>query len=658
MPTAPTPLPTIPPFPALADRATGTYNSKAYGWATGWDEDIAPAIEALAENAYDNAVEGAASAVAATTQAGTATTQASAASASAVAAAASAASATNAANVAGTSTSSVAVATANGQSKSFTYVESSRAISLGMFLVGAVTASPTTNWMLLQVTAWNSGTREVTGTVITYSGSGTFAAWTLSLSSARGAAGADAVISSPSLALSGAAMLTVGQNGYTGDVAAGATITLDTLSTLGDGFSFIFGSVAIGTTPTVTADFGSGSEAKALTTPTMISVKNVAGVYTVRWIPLGNPTGVFGAVGTAQVIAAATSSGDIAICQLSATLAIVLYKNASNYPKAAIVDQTGAKVSGHTPIQIEAATAQTTMQIIKVTATTAVAIWGGGSGARAVHLTVSGTTVTAGTVVAVSGDNSNATAICMLTATKFIASYYNISGDSLHARTLTLSGTTLTANTDYTVASSPGSNLVVRLATMSSTQALATFCGSSHGPVARGCVLTEASNVITFPSHATYCVTGSANTTGQGDIVPLTASRALAVVGMDASSTGFGNALLVDYAGTGTGATITPGRPTMIAPGSRTIGHRLALLSNKTALHLAPQSSSTFSSLFLEALSIEGDGVRQGAAVTIARTDNQFDFCVLSSTTALVAYVDSTNSNYPTVRPVALGSVV
>lgn len=65
MPITPPALPTIPPFPALADRATGAYNSKAYTWATEWDTTVAPAIEALADNAYDNAVEGAASAVAA-----------------------------------------------------------------------------------------------------------------------------------------------------------------------------------------------------------------------------------------------------------------------------------------------------------------------------------------------------------------------------------------------------------------------------------------------------------------------------------------------------------------------------------------------------------------------------------------------------------------
>lgn len=72
MPTNPSALPTIPPFPALSDRAAGTYNSKAYTWATEWDTIIAPALETLAETTYDNAVEAAASSTLAVQNTGTA----------------------------------------------------------------------------------------------------------------------------------------------------------------------------------------------------------------------------------------------------------------------------------------------------------------------------------------------------------------------------------------------------------------------------------------------------------------------------------------------------------------------------------------------------------------------------------------------------------
>lgn len=72
MPTNPSALPTIPPFPALSDRAAGTYNSKAFTWATEWDTIVAPALETLAETTYDNAVEAAASSTLAVQNTGTA----------------------------------------------------------------------------------------------------------------------------------------------------------------------------------------------------------------------------------------------------------------------------------------------------------------------------------------------------------------------------------------------------------------------------------------------------------------------------------------------------------------------------------------------------------------------------------------------------------
>jgi hypothetical protein len=97
--------------------------------------------------------------------------------------------ASGAAGIAGTSTSSVALPTSLGGSVSFTYVETGRTVSLGQFIVAAVTASPSTNWVEFQVTAFNTTTRQVTGTVLAVGGSGTYAAWTLSVCGAVGASG-------------------------------------------------------------------------------------------------------------------------------------------------------------------------------------------------------------------------------------------------------------------------------------------------------------------------------------------------------------------------------------------------------------------------------------------------------------------------------------
>lgn len=665
MPTSPTPLPTIPPFPALADKATGTYNSKAYDWATGWADDIAPAIEALADNAYDNAVEAATSASTATTQATTATTQAGNASASAAAAAASAASATNAANVAGTSTSSVAVATAVGQSKTFRYVEASRSISVGMFLVVADTASPTTNWMLIQVSAWDSVNKDVTGTVITYAGSGTYNAWTLSLSSAPGASGGTATSTVDLLTGANiASASTINLDTATGNrvhITGTTTITGWTL-TRGPRTVIFDGALQLtyhattnrlnsnGANVTVAAGDMAYIESDGTTVYVEVIKANgsaVAGVQT------------FGTAGAAQVIASASSNNIIAICQLSSTRALVLYYNASQFPQIALVDQTGAKVSGHTPIQLEAVAGNgINVQIIKIDATTAVVAWGsGGTAVKAAHLTVSGSTVTAGALCTVSAVNGDSVALCMLTSTKFVAVYVQTVTDSLAARTLTLSGTTLTANTEYTLATSLGGQTYFRIAGMSATQVQVAFNRPNQPTSVRGTVLTEASNVLTFPTSVILLSTGSVSSQiAKCELVGVSASRALLIAGDSAANGGMGYAAVVDMAGTGSSATQQLGAQTIIAPGNFTVGHRAAKLSAATYLHVS--SSNDSPSLYLDAFYIDGDAVRRGAAASIARTTGRYDVCVMDSTTALVAYVDSSNSNYPTVKPVALGTVV
>lgn len=72
---AATPVPTFtapPDFPALSDRAAGTYNSKAFAWATAWQGTTGPNVHAIASAAYANAQEAALqseSAVSAGTQA-------------------------------------------------------------------------------------------------------------------------------------------------------------------------------------------------------------------------------------------------------------------------------------------------------------------------------------------------------------------------------------------------------------------------------------------------------------------------------------------------------------------------------------------------------------------------------------------------------------
>ncbi len=58
-------LTAVPPFPALADRGAGTYNSKAYAFGTHLSDTFNDELAALADNMYDNAVDAQSSATAA-----------------------------------------------------------------------------------------------------------------------------------------------------------------------------------------------------------------------------------------------------------------------------------------------------------------------------------------------------------------------------------------------------------------------------------------------------------------------------------------------------------------------------------------------------------------------------------------------------------------
>ncbi|MGE0329687.1 MAG: hypothetical protein AB7P37_03230 [Ramlibacter sp.] len=629
----------------------GPFRTALAAFVTWYTDDAKPELEALQADVADKQTTASSAAGTATTQAGIATTQAG-------LAAASAASATNAANVQGTSTSSVAVATAVGQSKSFTYVESSRAIAVGMFVVVAVTASPDTNWMLLQVTAWDSGTKVVTGTVITYGGSGTYSAWTLSLCGPRGPAGADAVLTTPSLALTGTPTLVAGNNGYTGDVAAGAAIALDTLGTLGDGWSVMLVPASATNPGTVTADYGAGSEARPLAGPVLISVKNVSGTYTVRWLPLGRHVAQFGALGTPAVINTAASTG-AALCALTATRNIGVYTSSAGRPRAALINSaTGAIISVSADLE-SVSVSGATFDVKRLTDTTAVATWAISGAVKAVVLQNSSDTVGAGTVLTVESVSSTAQALAVFSATKVMLAYSDTGNTRNSARTLTVSGITLTANTRYSIHASTTA-VQMSATALSATQALVTACNTGATTQAQALAITEASDVLTFPaSWETIARCGSANTVAYSCVSNVSASRALVVAGVDPASTGRAVAMLVDVTGTGTGALLWSGRQTPITtPGGILSAHRLQRLSASSFMHQAAGDGTAATSTVTQ-LVIEGDAVRAGASKTLARKVSHQDIAWHSGApgNAVALYVDGDNSNYPTTLQFSMGSV-
>jgi len=139
-------------------------------------------VNAAAVTAAAEAVTAAAEAVTAGAAAATAT---------AAAAVANAAVATVAA-APGSSATSATSATIGTGTKNLT-IQTGKNFFLGMFVVIASTADPSTDWMAGQVVSYDTGTGALTVDVTSTSGSGTLSAWTVSLIGARGLPGAQAV---------------------------------------------------------------------------------------------------------------------------------------------------------------------------------------------------------------------------------------------------------------------------------------------------------------------------------------------------------------------------------------------------------------------------------------------------------------------------------
>lgn len=174
-------IPSITPYAGdLPQRSDpSTFPARADAYVTWQEGTLAPELN-LTVTAMNQAVSDVNDDVAASAA------SASAASDSEIAAAASAASAIAAPGTQATSTTSLTVGTG---SKSLT-IQTGKAYSVGQAVVIADTALPSTNWMFGQVTSHDSGTGALVVNVAQTLGSGTIAAWTVSITASPAASGA------------------------------------------------------------------------------------------------------------------------------------------------------------------------------------------------------------------------------------------------------------------------------------------------------------------------------------------------------------------------------------------------------------------------------------------------------------------------------------
>lgn len=189
------PAPVIPTLPTAPSRSNDpdTFVSRADAWVAAlanwttqansysnyFDTTYITSVDAIRDDATTQAGNAATSASTATTQAGIATTQAGIATTKAGEAATSAASAVNSPGTQATSTTSMAIG--NG-SKSFTLAQTGKNFVVGQWVSITRTSNPSVYGMTGTITAFNSGTGDITVDVVGSYGTGTFTDWTITQS--------------------------------------------------------------------------------------------------------------------------------------------------------------------------------------------------------------------------------------------------------------------------------------------------------------------------------------------------------------------------------------------------------------------------------------------------------------------------------------------
>jgi len=174
-----TTLTALPPAPQRSDPAN--FATLADAWVSALEDTFTPEMNLIIPEINALAVSADTDAGIATTQAGIATTQAGIATAKALEASNSATTALNAPGTSATSTSSLLV---GAGTKTLT-IQTGKSLVVGMSVKIAYTTTPTT-WMLGDITAYDSGTGSLTVQVQSFTSSGTFANWTVSLSAPGG----------------------------------------------------------------------------------------------------------------------------------------------------------------------------------------------------------------------------------------------------------------------------------------------------------------------------------------------------------------------------------------------------------------------------------------------------------------------------------------
>lgn len=385
----------------------------------------------------------------------------------------------------GTSATSTTSLTIGSGSKALT-IQTGKSIVVGMSMKIASTASPT-NWMHGDVTAYDTGTGALTVNVTKTNGSGTLAAWTVSLSGPAGAEGGVTSVTNPT-----------------------ASVTLT--------------SATIGLHKCAMTAIGQSITAPAANTLTVggprCVIDNSTGSYAVGFRD-----------GTGALIMA-VGAGGVGVAYLSdasGTAGVWSVEGTNLEPGLILADSTfSATYTGNTLVPFAALDDNKSIHFLRIA-----------SGFAAVA--VDKTTGAWGTPVTVSATaNAVPKAAWMVTATTAIV-FYGETNNSLYGVVLTLSGATTLAvgtpstqqtGTNCAIEDSLGAPKIVQLATTLYAVSWATGTGAGATPI----VAFQISGGTAVNKGSEIDILTSNNVANSVQLWPLTATTVLAIYGEGAAS--------------------------------------------------------------------------------------------------------------------------
>lgn len=237
-----------------------------------------------------------------------------------------------------------------------------------------------------------------------------------------------------------------------------------------------------------------------------------------------------------------------AIVGLDSTTALITYEeNTGNYLGARVLTISGTSITVGS--QVTNGAVSQYPSLAPLTATTALCVYQS-SGAKAVVITVSGSTPSFGSVVSATGGANSTMSISALSSTEAVMIRDdNANSNYPTVNVMTISGTSITMGSNYVIESVGVSTSggYVGMAATSSTSAIAIWKTSSGSALAKSVAMTISGTTPTFGSAITLG-SEAVNTSANQSMAPVSSTKAIFTYA--SSSTGYGGAYVLTQSGT------------------------------------------------------------------------------------------------------------